>query len=379
MERSVVSIILAWLCLFLSACSDQSSSIGVESNTGSYSFHLVFPEDTMDAEDGSPQSPALDCAATGATITVVLFSSSNGQLTSGSWPCSAREGFLENIPAGSGYRAEFQGKDVSGMVIYIGEHNDITIRAGRETVGDVVMHIAPYSNSLGMTFRYISPGTFWMGSPDTEVDRGSDETRHQVTLTSGFYMQTTEVTQGQWISVVGSNPSSFISCGDNCPVEQVSWDDIQTFLVFMNQQGEGTYRLPTEAEWEYCARAGTSTPFNTGGCLSTDQSNYNGNYPYSDCTSGVFRATPIAVGSFAANAWGLYDMHGNVWEWCSDWYGSYSTTAVTDPTGPTSGTYRVLHGGSWADNSWDCRSADRDNGSPGGRSRFLGFRLVRTP
>ncbi len=235
------------------------------------------------------------------------------------------------------------------------------------------------TNSLGMNFVYIQPGTFWMGSPDTEVYRNWDEILHQVTLTDPFYMQTTEVTQGQWASVMGSNPSGFPNCGNSCPVEQVSWDDVQLFINALNQRGEGTYRLPTEAEWEYCARAGTTTPFNTGVCLSTDQANYDGGYPYSDCSIGIYRGKPIAVGSFTANAWGLYDMHGNVQEWCSDWYGDYPTTTVTNPTGATSGSTRVIRDAGWSGGAEFCRSASRNHFAPWGSGNFHGFRLVREP
>lgn len=236
------------------------------------------------------------------------------------------------------------------------------------------------TNSLGMNFVYIQPGTFWMGSPDTEALRNSVETLHQVTLTDGFYIQTTEVTQGQWVGIMGNNPSYRVSCGDNCPVEEVSWDTVQSFINTLNQHGDGTYRLPTEAEWEYCARAGTTTPFYTGNCLSTDQANYDGTrVPYSHCDVGTYRETTTPVGTFAANAWGLYDMTGNVWEWCQDWYGAYPATAVTDPSGASSGTERVRRGGSWDSVAVGCRSANRASDPPGYSSTIVGFRLVRMP
>ncbi len=183
-----------------------------------------------------------------------------------------------------------------------------------------------------------------------------------------------KVVHGSWTS----NPSYNSNCGNNCPVERVSWNAVQTFINAMNQRGEGTYRLPTEAEWEYCARAGTTTPFNTGNCLSTDQANFDGEPPYNGC-SGVYRGTTIAVGSFAANAWGLYDMHGNVWEWCSDRYGSYPKTAVINPTGATSGTDRVQRGGSLEWYAGYCRSAKRFYRTYDSSIYDLGFRLVREP
>ena len=227
---------------------------------------------------------------------------------------------------------------------------------------------------------YIPPGTFTMGSPTSEISRASDETQHQVTLTKGFYLGVTEVTQWQWKAIMGSNPSYFGSCGDDCPVEAVSWNDCQEFIEKLNQQiGSNKYRLPTEAEWEYACRAGTETPFYFGMCLSTDQANYNGNYPYSGCAQGVYRDTTISVKSFSPNAWGLYDMHGNVYEWCQDWYGSYPTGSVSDPDGPSSGSHHVIRGGSWSDDSSLCRSADRYDYWPGYTNRHLGFRLARTP
>lgn len=237
-----------------------------------------------------------------------------------------------------------------------------------------------FTNSIGMKFVLIPDGTFTMGSPSSEPKRDSDETQHSVTISKAFYMQTTEVTQGQWREIMGNNPSYFKNCGDNCPVEQVSWNDAQAFIRKLNQrEGVNRYRLPTEAEWEYACRAGTDTPFYFGNCLSTDQANYDGNYPMPGCSKGEYRKRPVRVGSFPPNAWGLYDMHGNVWEWCQDWKGNYPGGYVTDPTGPSSGSYRVFRGGGWYYGAWACRSADRYYISPGDRRSSLGFRLARTP
>jgi formylglycine-generating enzyme required for sulfatase activity len=173
-----------------------------------------------------------------------------------------------------------------------------------------------------------------------------------VTLTKGFYMQSTEVTQGQWKAVMGNNPSYFKNCGDDCPVEQVSWNDVQEFIRKLNRrEGGNKYRLPTESEWEYVARAGTDIPFAFGRCLSTDQANYDGNYPLSECSKGEYRQRTISVASFKPNSWGLYDMHGNVWEWCQDWYGDYPSGSATDPSGSSGGSYRVLRGGGWNDDA----------------------------
>ncbi len=165
-----------------------------------------------------------------------------------------------------------------------------------------------------MDFVLIKAGTFMMGSPEDEEGRYYKEIQHQVILTQDYYMQTTELTQGQWEAVMGSNPSNFYNCGSNCPVEKVSWNDIQAFIEKLNQRGEGIYRLPTEAEWEYAARAGSTTAFANGGITERGCS-YDANldamgwyYGNADGTHPVAQKLP--------NAWGLYDMHGNVWEWC---------------------------------------------------------------
>ena len=227
-------------------------------------------------------------------------------------------------------------------------------------------------NFLGMAFVYIEPDTFMMGSPSSAPYREKDEKQHRVTLTKGYYLQTTEVTQGQWKAVMGTNPSKFSNCGDDCPVETVSWNDIQDFIRKLKQQEGGSkYRLPTESEWEYACRAGSTTAYCFGGSKGD-----LGSYVWYDTNSGS-RTHP--VGQKQPNAWGLYDMHGNVWEWCSDRYGDYASGTVTDPEGPSSGDSRVFRGGSWYDYARNCRSANRDWYSPGERSRSLGFRLVLSP
>jgi formylglycine-generating enzyme required for sulfatase activity len=222
-------------------------------------------------------------------------------------------------------------------------------------------------NSLGMEFVYVSPGSFMMGSPSGESNRDSDEKQHRVTLTREYYMQTTEVTQGQWRKVMGSNPSKFTNCGDNCPVEKVSWEDCQQFIQKLNgMEGTRKYRLPTEAEWEYAARAGTT------GAYAGD---LDAMAWYDDNSGGKTHA----VGGKSPNAWGLYDMHGNVWEWCQDWKGDYPSGSVTDPTGPSSGSFRVDRGGCWRSFARYCRSAGRPWSDPGYRLNALGFRLAFSP
>ncbi len=235
----------------------------------------------------------------------------------------------------------------------------------------------PFTNSMGMKFVPIPTGTFMMGSPSNEPKRKSDEKQHRVTLTKGFYMGTTEVTQGQWKAIMGNNPARFK--GDNNPVEQVSWNDAKEFIRKLNRkEGTNTYRLPTEAEWEYACRAGTTTPFSTGRCISTDQANYNGNYPMPGCSKGRYRKETIRVASLSPNVWGLYDMHGNVHEWCEDWYEKdYPSGHVTDPKGSSSGSARVLRGGSWCYDAGSLRSALRSWDNPGDRYNGIGFRVVR--
>jgi formylglycine-generating enzyme required for sulfatase activity len=234
---------------------------------------------------------------------------------------------------------------------------------------------------LGAKFALIPSGTYTMGSPPGEPGRDDDEgPQRQVTISQPFYMQTTEVTQEQWKRVVKNNPSYFKNCGDDCPVEQVSWSEVQDFIRRLNSmEGTNQYRLPTEAQWEYAARAGTTTPFNAGNCLATDQANYDGNNPLSGCARGEYRQKTIRVGSFAPNAWGLYDMHGNVWEWVLDWYGVYPSGRVTDPEGPSSGFYHVARGGSWGYCAMHCRSASRLSPfiSFDHRTYRVGFRLIR--
>ncbi|MCP4353629.1 MAG: formylglycine-generating enzyme family protein [Desulfobacterales bacterium] len=250
-------------------------------------------------------------------------------------------------------------------------------------------------NSFGMTFKLISSGTFMMGSPEDEPGRWHWETLHQVTLTKPFYMQTTEVTQRQWKDVMGNNPSRFPNCGDDCPVDGVSWDDVQEFVTELNKRGEGTYRLPTEAEWEYAARAGSSSAFANGKITGSEcgyDSNLNtigwycGNasVTYSGCADlsdwgGTSCEGIHQVAQKQPNSWGLYDMHGNVHEWCQDWFDYYPSSAVTDPVGPESGSKRVIRGGSWDNKTEWCRSAFRMNLKPDKQNSPVGFRLVRIP
>jgi formylglycine-generating enzyme required for sulfatase activity len=225
-----------------------------------------------------------------------------------------------------------------------------------------------FTNSIGMKFVWIPAGSFMMGGESGDSD---EKPVHKVTLSKGFYMQTTEVTQGQWKKVMGNNPSYFKNCGDTCPVESVSWNEVQGFIEKLNQmEGTNKYRLPTEAEWEYACRAGSSSKYSFG-----NSEGGLGKYAWYDDNSGG-KAHPVSQKK--PNAWGLYDMHGNVWEWVEDWYGDYPSGAVTDPSGPSGGSYRVFRGGSWNDESWFLPCALRHRYFPEAGYYVRGFRCVRT-
>lgn len=243
----------------------------------------------------------------------------------------------------------------------------VTIDASRTSANPISGSIIAgtlISNSLKMKFAYIPAGSFQMGGTQND----SEKPIHTVSISHGFYMGTTEVTQAQWVSVMWNNPSSFNNC-DNCPVENVSWEDVQAFIKKLNARGDGKYRLPTEAEWEYAARAASTTKYSFG-----DGEGSLGSYAWYDANSG---STTHEVATKKPNAWGLYDMHGNVWEWMQDWYGDYSNGSATDPAGAVSGSDRVLRSGSWGVGAVSLRSACRNAYSPLIRDQFLGFRLVR--
>ena len=219
-------------------------------------------------------------------------------------------------------------------------------------------------STTGMTLLKVTGGTFTMG--DTFGDGNYDEKpTHQVTV-SDFYIGKYEVTQTEWVKVMGSNPSYFTACGTSCPVEQVSWNDIQTFISKLNTASGKNYRLPTEAEWEYAARSGGKSEKYSGSSDINAVAWYSSN-------SG---STTHPVGQKQANGLGLYDMSGNVWEWVSDWYGTYSSSAQTNPTGATSGSYRVFRGGSWYIGATSARASYRAYYPPAFRTYAVGFRLL---
>jgi formylglycine-generating enzyme required for sulfatase activity len=262
----------------------------------------------------------------------------------------------------------------------------------------VAMSIFAQQNSVPDGFVRINGGTFTMGSHANEPERRDSEGPQRQIMVSSFYMGKYEVTQKEYQEIMGTNPSYFK--GDNLPVEQVSWFDAVEYCnkrsqkeglppaytisgsadnrtVTWNRNANG-YRLPTEAEWEYACRAGTTTPFNTGNITTTNQANYNGNYPYNNNAKGIYRQKTTDVGSFTPNAWGLYDMHGNVYEWCWDWYGDYTSEAQANPVGAVSGSFRVIRGGSWVSFWRTLRSANRGFDTPSYRDFDGGFRLVRS-
>ena len=221
------------------------------------------------------------------------------------------------------------------------------------------------TNSIGMKMKLIPAGEFEMGDEDHP-----DSPLHKVRITKPFYIGVCPVTQKEWKAVTGKNPSNFK--GDDLPVESVSWDDCQNFIAALNKlEGTWKYRLPTEAEWEYACRAGSRTKY----CYGNDEGKL-GKYAWYHSNSAE-KTHP--VGTKAPNAWGLHDMHGNVWEWCEDWYDKnyYKNSLEKDPSGPSSGSFRVIRGGGWSSFAGYCSSASRAGGGPGGRGSNLGLRLVR--
>jgi formylglycine-generating enzyme required for sulfatase activity len=249
-------------------------------------------------------------------------------------------------------------------------------------------------NGVTIEMVEIPAGDFLMGSPYNEKDGGSGEDPVHGVDVQTFYMSKFEVTQAQWRAVAGLpkdytdlNPDPSQFKGDDNPVEQVSWWEVMEFCTRLSRKTGATYRLPTEAEWEYACRGSTMmefflvNPFAFGKTITPEWVNYNGSYPYADGPKGESRNQTVKVGSFGvANGFGLYDMHGNVWEWCGDWYlhNYYSQSPDADPTGPDRGSRRVVRGGSWGEGAMRCRSAYRGWYVPSVRGSTLGFRLVRT-
>jgi formylglycine-generating enzyme required for sulfatase activity len=226
-------------------------------------------------------------------------------------------------------------------------------------------------------FRWMAAGEFWMGSKESEPERWDDEgPRHRVRISRGFWLADTACSQALWLAVMGKNPAQFKDDPQN-PVEQVSWNDCRKFFQNMNALVPGLAAgFPSEAQWEYACRAGTVSPFSFGENITPEQVNYDGNNPYAGGEKGLYRAKTVPVASLPANPWGLHEMHGNVWEWCSDWFGSYSAAPSTDPEGPPQGKGRVLRGGSWFGGGRDVRSAFRRHDVPADRGGVIGLRVA---
>ncbi len=259
------------------------------------------------------------------------------------------------------------------------------------------------TNSIGLKLTLIPAGKFLMGSPAKEPERDPEELQHEVVITRPFFMGVYEVTQGEYEKLMGKpkeggkyNPSNrgahFGSAGPDHPMEHVSWNQAVEFCKRLSalpaeKKAGRLYRLPTEAEWEYACRAGTKTVFHVGNSLSSKQANFNGLYPFGVEAKGRNLQKTVKVGSFPPNAWGLYDMHGNVSEWCSDWYDPeyYKKSPKEDPKGPASGVlstgfannfYHVVRGGCWLDEARACRAAYRFRLQPTEPYRLVGFRVV---
>ena len=285
-------------------------------------------------------------------------------------------------------------KKILGVVIVLGLVCALTLTA--EEVKPVKVDVVDFGEGVKLEMVLVPAGKFKMGFTKKEIvelkenlggeirrilkkDLGKRELagvekiisfqgrQHEVIISKPYYIGKYEVTQGQWEAVMGNNPSSRIK-GAKFPVTDVSWEDCQKFIRKVNAKTNGGYRLPTEAEWEYACRAGTSTGYSFGNIITKSDAN--------SWDSEIYK--PVTVGNYKPNGFGLYDMHGNVWEWCEDWYDDYPFT-VTDPKGPATGTVRIKRGGSFDDPALFARSSLRSEGSPTERNIDYGFRLARTP
>ncbi|MEG4501728.1 bifunctional serine/threonine-protein kinase/formylglycine-generating enzyme family protein [Microcoleus sp. F10-C6] len=274
---------------------------------------------------------------------------------------TARRGFLQLVAfAGGGFALALVGQSL----------------LNNKRQGQARVFIENIGNGITLDMVAIPGGCFVMGSPNTEAGRDSDEGPQRTVNIAPFFMGRYEVTQEQYQAVMGNNPSSFK--GAKRPVEEVSWDGAVEFCRKLSQKTGKTYRLPAEAEWEFACRARTSTPFYFGDTITPDLVNYDGDYPYGTAAKGLYRQQTTDVGSFPPNSFGLYDMHGNVWEWCSDkWHGNYNG-APSDGSSWETGTddHHVLRGGSWDNDAVGSRSANRNRSSAGDRVSLIGFRVA---
>ena len=277
-----------------------------------------------------------------------------------------------------------------------------------DPVPDPITRTFDLGEGVNLEMVLISAGTFKMGSTDSEVGSDSDETQHEVTISKPFYLGKYPITVAQWkrfVAVTSYKTEAETSGGafkwdskkseleldpdtnwkhpgfrqgPTHPVVCVSWNDVQKFHGWLNALGlknATKFAMPTEAQWEYACRAGTTKPFHFGTELNGTQANCNGIYPYGTNNQGPFWEKTTPVGKYPPNTWGVYDMHGNVWQWCSDWYGEYPEKPVKDPVGPLMGKHRVQRGGSWYDNAMYCRAANRYGNNPALRFYYCGGRV----
>lgn len=367
---------------------DEGGLAQISAPTGTFIAYATSPDRTASDGDGRNglytaqllkfiKQPNLKIEEVFKQVTIAVDRTSGGKQTP--WTSSSLRGEFYFNPA----NAKFPVSSISNK----NNTNSISIKAG-----------AVRKNKIGIEFVYIPPGDFMMGSTVEEVeemikeaqirdeDRNSflDETpKHKVWINEGFWMGKYEVTQAQWQAIMNDNPSNFKDCGKNCPVESVSWNDIQIFLKRLNAGNDGfEYNLPSEAQWEYSARAGTTTRFAFGDLLNTGQANLNGDYPFNSSGRNTSndKDTIVPVGSYQPNAWGLYDMHGNVSEWCQDIYNKDYTNLPTDGSANLtigkSMRRHVLRGGAWQSFAFTARSTGRTAFSDDYRYLNNGFRIV---
>jgi formylglycine-generating enzyme required for sulfatase activity len=371
----------------------------------------LIPQQTLWHASGPPSQPALpqitvqpnsQTASSGSTVSFTVQAQGSSPLSYRWYKnglCLTDDSRITGSASSALRIASIQSSDAASYIVRVSN------QAGSKTSASAALTIpAPLPPSPSPRMVWIAPGSFVMGSPTSEAERYSDETQHTVTLTQGFYMGKYAVTQEEYLALMGSNPSYFTTKDSNGnpippdlnrPVEQVSWDDATNYCAHLTQQEQAAgrlpagwvYRLPTESEREYACRAGTTTAFNFGSAIHGGMANFYDYHEYDASIGEIHVANPAVpwlartttVGSYQPNAWGLYDMHGNVWEWCRDWYGSYLTGSVADPQGPSSGSARVFRGGCWGNFGWSCRSAIRNYDGPSTWNSDIGFRVVLAP